>query len=205
MRTKKLLFWCTIFFIFILFVCTIFHQALTAADNEDLESLLNKLKSPNAEQRASAIATLENMGAKAAPAIQLLIPPLEDRHTIKRRDGDYTVETDIMTEAKNALVKIGPASVMPLLETFRDKNIYWVIRSNAAEVLGTLRDRRAIEPLIEFLKHKDSKSWDEYGFVADRTKTALEEITGQSYAKTGKNFGNDYKKWREWFDSSHKN
>jgi HEAT repeat protein len=203
MRTKESLFLCTILFISVLLSDVIFHQALAASNKEDFELLINKLQSPHAEQRAEAIATLGNMGPKAAPAIQLLIPMLEDRHTVKRRDGDYIVETNIMTEAKKALIKIGTASVPPLLEIFCNKNIYWVIRSNAAEILGALRDPRAIEPLIEFLKHKDDKSWDEYGFVADRTKIALEEITGQSYAKTGKNFGKDYAKWREWFDSIH--
>ncbi|MFH2059568.1 MAG: HEAT repeat domain-containing protein [Pseudomonadota bacterium] len=191
---------CMLSIVTFIFLIVGFCQAEEAPAENTVQLVINKLKSTNLEERASAIGSLGSMGPKAASAIPLLIAMLDDRQTVKRIDGSYLVETNIMTAARNALVKIGSASVVPLIGTFGDKTKYWVIRRNAAEALGALRDPRAIEPLIEFLKHKDDKSWDEYGFVADSTKTSLEKITGQSYQNTGQNFGEDYSKWRNWYD-----
>ncbi len=55
----------------------------------------------------------------------------------------------------DALVKIGPPAVEPLIGVLKDENAY--MRSFAAEGLGELGDKRAVQPLVEVLKDEDEQ------------------------------------------------
>jgi hypothetical protein len=62
---------------------------------------------------------------------------------------------------------------------------YPTIRSRSAAVLGKIKDKRAIEPLIEQLK-------DEHSSTGQIAAESLEEITEQL-------LGNDYDAWSKWW------
>jgi HEAT repeat protein len=55
----------------------------------------------------------------------------------------------------DALVKIGPPAVEPLISLLKDENSY--MRSFAAKALGELGDKRAVQPLVEVLKDEDEQ------------------------------------------------
>jgi HEAT repeat protein len=55
----------------------------------------------------------------------------------------------------DALVKIGPLAVEPLISLLKDENSY--MRSFAAKALGELGDKRAVQPLVEVLKDEDEQ------------------------------------------------
>jgi hypothetical protein len=74
-------------------------------------------------------------------------------------------------------------AVVPLIGALSDGHAY--VRRRAAVALGELQDPRAIDPLIKALQDDDS-------FVQKFASEALEKITGQ-------HFGNDSKKWAEWW------
>ncbi|MHB0975804.1 MAG: HEAT repeat domain-containing protein [Candidatus Aquicultorales bacterium] len=55
-------------------------------------------------------------------------------------------------EAINALVKIGPPAVQPLVDALKDENL----REYAVRALGMIKDKGAVEPLIAVLEDKES-------------------------------------------------
>jgi len=69
-----------------------------------------------------------------------------------------------------------------IIATLKDKD--GDVRRAAAWALGELKDPRAVEPLISALKDEDV-------IVRYIAAEALEKITG-------KNFGVDEAKWRDW-------
>jgi HEAT repeat protein len=64
------------------------------------------------------------------------------------------------------------------------------IRCRVAESLGNIGDESAVDPLINLLKDKDDA-------VRDYAQKALREITG-------KRFGEDYEKWRQWYHQTNR-
>lgn len=77
-------------------------------------------------------------------------------------------------------------AVVPLVTTLQDKELN--VRKATAWALGEIKDSRASEPLIRALKDED---W----FVRKEVAKALSEITG-------KDFGDDQRKWQEWWEKN---
>jgi HEAT repeat protein len=168
------------------------YEARADSSDDEVQSLITKLKSPEAEKRASAASSLGNMGPRAASAIPSLIETLKDTRTVKKQDGNFFTEMYVMFIARDALVQIGDASVEPLIKALLDQNTDSFIRQNIADTLGNLRDPRAIEPLLEVLSHQGNKVWDVHS-VMSNTSQSLEQITGQ------KNVGGNYREWQAWY------
>jgi ankyrin repeat protein len=98
------------------------------------------------------------------------------------KDQDHSVRS----EAARRLGELKDTrSVVPLIVSLADEHPY--TRRRAAVSLGNLRDLRAVEPLIKALGDEDA-------FVQKYAAGALVEITGQK-------FGNDVKKWQEWWSN----
>jgi hypothetical protein len=92
-------------------------------------------------------------------------------------------DRDVRRVAAGALGELkDPRAVEPLISALKDENRD--VRRVAAGALGELKDPRAVEPLISVLK-------DENGSVRRAAAASLLEITG-------KNFGEDEAKWRDW-------
>jgi hypothetical protein len=95
--------------------------------------------------------------------------------------------SDVRWGAASALGKINDArAVAPLIKVLADEDSF--VRRAAVEALGEIRNKSAIAPLIEALKDKDEK-------VCSCAAVALANITKQD-------FGEDYTKWKEWYEKS---
>jgi len=58
----------------------------------------------------------------------------------------------IRKDAASALIEIGAPAVDPLIAALKHK--WWPVRTNAAKILGEIKDPRAVEPLINVLMNK---------------------------------------------------
>ena len=67
------------------------------------------------------------------------------------RGGSY------LNDIIDTLINIGISAVDPLIQVLLDENTEPLRRSLAAEALGEIADPRAIDPLIQNLKRKDSE------------------------------------------------
>jgi len=152
-------------------------------------------------------------------AVDLLISVLKDEIQAPFTLGDYTSPTELGEYAAIALRKIGGPAVKPLIGALKSafekddasvqvlaekafkgikdqravepliaalEDEYWKVREIAADILGELNDHRAIEPLIVALG-------DKHPLVQSSAKEALMRITG-------KDFGKDQRKWKEWWE-----
>jgi|GEM_PF-5935080 len=99
-----------------------------------VRDLIEKLYSKDDAEAANAAIALGELGETAAPAAPFLASMMHTKHP----RGP--------AEAKNALKRIGKAAVEPAALALQLGDHY--ARRNAAEVLMTLRDPRAIDPLI---------------------------------------------------------
>ncbi|MDD5195212.1 MAG: HEAT repeat domain-containing protein [Candidatus Omnitrophica bacterium] len=114
----------------------------------EIKREIEKLYSTNPQERADAVDEFGKMGGKAAAAVPYLVDLLSDTGRIK----PYGF---VGTKAVEALVKIGSASVEPLIEALNVSKER-VVRTNATLALGQLEDNRAIEPLIATFKKEDN-------------------------------------------------
>lgn len=99
-----------------------------------VRDLIEKLYSKDDAEAANAAIALGELGETAAPAAPFLASMMHTKHP----RGP--------AEAKNALKRIGKAAVEPAALALQLGDHY--ARGNAAEVLATLRDPRAIDPLV---------------------------------------------------------
>jgi hypothetical protein len=76
----------------------------------------------------------------------------------------------------DALANFGSPAVEPLIKALNDERV----RGRAAEALGKIGDKRAIEPLIAVLPKTEQAQW------------ALNKLTKQD-------FGNNQARWRAWW------
>ena len=65
-------------------------------------------------------------------------------------------DSDTSSHAMNGLVRIGEPAVEPLIALFPEGRARDFVRARAAEALGKIGDRRALEPLIATLGEKDT-------------------------------------------------
>ncbi len=101
-------------------------------DKRAVEPLINALKSGGRFTKEEAIKALGQLGDKKA--VEPLIAELSDSNA------------RIRNEACNALVDLGIQSVEPLIEALETEDT--LIVKQSVGILGRIKDRRAIEPLI---------------------------------------------------------
>ena len=129
------------------------------------QPLIKALGDPEEDVRMAAIRALGNAGDEeaVAPLVELLHPETSDlsgnlsgdsagsdedvREAGSVKLADWYVKKEVMS----SLVDIGdPGAVEPLILLLGDE--YYKIRRFAAEGLGKLGDRRAVEPLLKALE-----------------------------------------------------
>jgi HEAT repeat protein len=115
--------------------------------------LINALFLGEEESRIAAAAALEKKGG--IEIVSALIAALEDP-SVRVRDS-----------VQQALANIGSSSVKPLIKALKSGNP--VVRRIAIEILGDIKDNRAIKPLIRLLK-------DKYPFIYEEAEKALSKF-----------------------------
>ncbi|MDD5771892.1 MAG: HEAT repeat domain-containing protein [bacterium] len=109
-------------------------------DNKTKDFLISQINHDDSDIRLIAIKLLSEETTN--PPIDILITKLKDENI------------NIRKEASNSLIKYGVQSVEKLIIVLDDSD--WCIRESAANILGQIKDRRAVQPLIK--KIKDEKS-----------------------------------------------
>jgi HEAT repeat protein len=104
-------------------------------DPRAIQPLIAVIRNSKWEECRAAADALGQMGA---PAVEPLVAALIEWK-------DY----DLRDFAGRALVKIGTPAVDALITTLKDLNVN--VRASAAQVLGNIADRRAVEPLLALL------------------------------------------------------
>jgi HEAT repeat protein len=154
-------------------ISTAAMNSLVRIGSPSVEPLIGALRHQNSRIRyhaASALGSLALQGIKSPNAVSPLIEALHDEDSQTR---NFVART---------LGDIGDQrAVEPLIHALRDEDMG--VRGDAASALGKLKDRRAVGPLIEMLTERKQN----YQFAAE----ALQKITGR-------NFGDDCRKWRDW-------
>lgn len=157
MESKKmvLFLWILCFFCFISFADIQggeFPQTEIPPETTDnVQQAIKSLFSPEPDIRAASAFELGEMGDRAVPAIPFLVGLLDD--TVEGQLPDHSEPTSPALEARKALVKIGQPAVVALIGAL--KHDKWIIRSEAAEILGDLKARQARLPLISAMNDKN--------------------------------------------------
>jgi HEAT repeat protein len=132
--------------------------------------LIDLCKNKNNQVRDAAFEALEKM--KDNVPLEPFLEFLKDK------------DLKLSTSAENFLEKIKKPGVVDLLiASLTNKEP--VSRRTVIDMLGKLKDRRAVGPLIEILQ--SPKQWER-----DLAARALKAITGKDY-------GVKYKKWQKWW------
>ncbi|MFA6056254.1 MAG: HEAT repeat domain-containing protein [Thermodesulfovibrionales bacterium] len=120
----------------------------------EVRQLIEKLYSEDPGERGKALIKLGEIGQKAVPAIPFIIGMLSDTKSFSVQSQTSLVETAVLSkEAIKVLTIIGQPAVGPLIKALRDRNS--IVRKNAAEALGEIKDKSATDPLITALEDDD--------------------------------------------------
>jgi diguanylate cyclase (GGDEF)-like protein len=122
-------------------------------NEQAVEPLIQSLRDIDWGVREKATEALGEI--KDVRAVEALIKTLDDRNT------------GVRLKASSSLRKIGKPAAKSLIKALKNKSE--VVRAEAAEILGEIKEKEAIEPLIEALKDED---WE----VRKRAALALRNL-----------------------------
>jgi HEAT repeat protein len=130
-------------------------------DKRAVEPLVAVIGDPRAAGAQQAAVALGRLGDERA--IEPLIRELKrlapskgsERIPLFKYKGDADPLRPLVAKTLDALVKIGPPAVEPLIGVLKDENAH--VRSFAAEGLGELGDKRSVQPLVALLKDEDEE------------------------------------------------
>ncbi|MEK7232287.1 MAG: HEAT repeat domain-containing protein [Elusimicrobiota bacterium] len=115
--------------------------------------LVAALKDQNREVRVAAVSALGDIGPEAAAAVPFLVEGLSASHRLTPAHSSAEMADDWGSNARDALVKIGPASVSALVTAMKSTNVE--MRNGAASALnlmGASRAKAAAPALAELSK-----------------------------------------------------
>lgn len=115
-------------------------------EQSDVPDLVKRLKDRDRDVRLDAAICLGDLGDRRA--VEPLIARLKDKDNDVRANALQSI---------SRLVEPGDSVPLePLIAALKDK--YWWARARAANVLGQLEDRRAVEPRIKRLKREKEQT-----------------------------------------------
>lgn len=128
---------------------------------------LGKIKDPRAVEPLIEIMTIKHVRSNAAQALA----EIGDSRAIVPLISYMGLSADIyeIEAIHDAILKFDEAAVLPLIDALKDEDTW--LASRAAELLGEIKDERAILPLVEVLdvySVKDAAGWSlkEFGEAA---------------------------------------
>jgi HEAT repeat protein len=144
----------------------------------EIKQQIERLYSKDQNEQGNAIYRLGEQ--KIIAAIPFLVDLLSATQTFQHDDDSYE---SLGLAAARALGSIGRPALPKLIVALHSDNIF--IKTNAAFALGFIEDSESIKALIDSLN-----SSDDY----------LRTVIANSLTKTtGKNFGQNQKKWQDWW------
>ncbi len=146
------------------------RRAESDSVSTEVRALIDETSSPDPAERASAAAALGELGEAAIPAIPSLIRLLGDSEKTGSLRGV------VWTRASSALRKIGVPAVEPLIDAIPKADPGW--RWRVVSLLGNLKDRRAVNPLIATLKDENAmvRRWAASGLADMPESRAVEPL-----------------------------
>jgi HEAT repeat protein len=168
---------------------------------EDVNSLVQQLKSPDVDQRRAAAKNLGAMGSEASSAVPALAAALKDKDLYVRRfaaqalgevGGDAGVSVKALSEALRdpqkevveaaaaALGKLGEPAVATLAKVVGDKSKPTSARIKAAQSLGGMGKsaKEAVPALVAALQDREVRleAVTSLGRIGSEAKGALKEL-----------------------------
>ena len=163
-----------------IFICCACPARVPASEQDEVSSLLNQLKSTNADRRAEAAYALGETrdGRALEPLLETLRDPSEDGQVrmgaayslgflgdvaavdplIETLREDMEMRTGILAACIGALGELkDPRAVPILLEALSNRSDDWIYREMAARALGEIGDSRAVGPLISAAYMADTR------------------------------------------------
>jgi len=109
--------------------------------DRDVDGLIRALADADPQVRQDAALALGEIGD--ARAVEPLLAVMSDTHEV----------TEVRNNAQEALRRMGPAAVRPLIRALKDGDVY--ARTRAAVTLGDIGDPAAVEALVVALRDGD--------------------------------------------------
>ena len=161
-------------------------------DKRAVDALVPLLNDRNKDVKESAIISLGKLqDPRSVPLIIQILERLE-------REGDYSERAyDLSRSAYNALVRLGPLAVEPLINILKDRNSSYEMKALAISALADIQDPRAIEPILSLFEETLSLGLrrSPEGLSDWQLLNALRSITHQD-------LGFNVSLWREWWENN---
>jgi HEAT repeat protein len=122
------------------------RKRLASISDGEIRAAAEKLYSADPAIRVEGLHRLNAMSQRCEPALPWLIAALGDEEW----EGDWA---PVYRSAEQVLAKMAPASEAALIAALRDEHAN--IRERAARLLGTIKSRAAIEPLLALVRDAD--------------------------------------------------
>jgi len=159
-------------------------------DKRAVDALVPLLNDRNKDIKESAIIALGKLqDPRSVPLIIQILERLEKEH------GERAY--DLGRSAYNALVRLGPLAVEPLINILKDKNSSYEMKALAISALAEIQDPRAVEPILSLFEeiHSLGLSRSPEGLNDWQLLNALRSITHQD-------LGYNVSLWREWWENN---
>jgi HEAT repeat protein len=187
-----------------------------AARAEEVQELIDKLKSSDSDVRRDAAQALGKMGPQAKEAVPALVAALQDKNLFVRRYSAHTLgkigsdaakqavpaltktlddkRKEVAEAAAEALGQMGTSAVKPLVKAVKDKGTETSVRQKAVTSLGQIgpEAREAVPALMTVLKGKDNEevrveAATALGNIGSAARPALSELSAAAQLKGKKN------------------
>lgn len=181
----------------LIFVCLLLSASIGFADSNQIDRLLEKLKT---DQGAGLGMTMRELRQIGQPALQPLLIALQDEDFIYRMNIVIALQDFKTPEVVDILIAVlkddwhwvvrcraayslgvikDPRAVEPLIEAMQTDR-HWTVRRDTIWALGYIKDPRAVEPLIEVMKTSD-QSMDISGAISSlgfiKSPRAIQALT----------------------------
>ncbi|MBC7330726.1 HEAT repeat domain-containing protein [bacterium] len=159
-------------------------------DKRAIDALVPLLNDRNKEVKEAAIISLGKLqDPRSVPLIIQILEQLEKKH-IERA-------YDLTRSAYNALVRLGPLAVEPLINVLKSENSSYEQKGLALSALAEIQDPRAIEPILSLFEEIHS-----LGLIRSPEGLGDWQLLNALRSLTHQDLGYNVSLWREWWENN---
>jgi HEAT repeat protein len=153
-------------------------------DRRAVGPLCERINDPHPGIRENVISALGSIGGDQATDVLISLLKIDRKRNEMERNLEGDPETANRWAAAEALGQPGCLrAVGPLIAALKDRN--WYVREHAVRSLGRIGDRKAVDPLIEFLGRADTDTGDHEHFSQEEVTTSLKTATVEALGELG--------------------